>query len=142
MTAALQIQGLGKTYANGTMALQDIDLTVNEGDFFALLGPNGAGKSTAIGIISSLINKSTGKVHVFGIDIDRHFSRAKAHLGIVPQEFNFNMFETPWQITVNQAGYYGIERQLAQARAEQYLTQLGLWPSGAGCYLIFVSMIH
>ena len=128
MTAALQIQGLGKTYANGTMALQDIDLTVNEGDFFALLGPNGAGKSTAIGIISSLINKSTGKVHVFGIDIDRHFSRAKAHLGIVPQEFNFNMFETPWQITVNQAGYYGIERQLAQARAEQYLTQLGLWP--------------
>ena len=128
MTAALQIQGLGKTYANGTMALQDIDLTVNEGDFFALLGPNGAGKSTAIGIISSLINKSTGKVHVFGIDIDQHFSRAKAHLGVVPQEFNFNMFETPWQITVNQAGYYGIERQLAQARAEQYLTQLGLWP--------------
>ena len=128
MTAALQIQGLGKTYANGTMALQDIDLTVNEGDFFALLGPNGAGKSTAIGIISSLINKSAGRVHVFGIDIDQHFSHAKAHLGVVPQEFNFNMFETPWQITVNQAGYYGIERQLAQARAEQYLTQLGLWP--------------
>ena len=108
MTIALQIDDLGKTYANGTVALQAINLRVNEGDFFALLGPNGAGKSTAIGIISSLVNKSAGRVQVFGVDIDQNFSQAKAHLCVVPQEFNFNMFETPWQIAVNQAGYYGI----------------------------------
>ena len=132
VTIALQIDDLGKTYANGTVALQAINLRVNEGDFFALLGPNGAGKSTAIGIISSLVNKSTGRVQVFGIDIDQNFSQAKAQLGVVPQEFNFNMFETPWQITVNQAGYYGIERKIAQQRAEQYLTQVGLWEKRNG----------
>jgi ABC-2 type transport system ATP-binding protein len=124
---ALDIRGLKKTYGNGVTALQGIDLSVMDGDFFALLGPNGAGKSTAIGIICSLVNKTAGAVTIYGFDIDSDFSRAKACLGVVPQEFNFSIFETPLQVVMNQAGYYGIERHLARERAEKYLTQLGLW---------------
>ncbi len=127
MQTALEIKGLKKTYANGMTALHGIDLAVQDGDFFALLGPNGAGKSTAIGVICSLVNKSDGHVEIYGHDIDRDFGRAKAHLGVVPQEFNFSIFETPLQVVMNQAGYYGIDRRLARERAEKYLTQLGLW---------------
>ncbi len=127
MQPALEIEGLKKTYANGMTALHGIDLKVDDGDFFALLGPNGAGKSTAIGIICSLVNKSAGRVRIYGNDIDVNFSRAKACLGVVPQEFNFSIFETPLQVVLNQAGYYGIDRALARKRAEKYLTQLGLW---------------
>jgi ABC-2 type transport system ATP-binding protein len=124
---ALEINGLQKTYANGMQALKGIDLHVAGGDFFALLGPNGAGKSTTIGIISSLVRKSGGTVSVFGLDIDRQLNEAKALLGIVPQEVNFSVFETPWEILVNQAGYYGIRRRIAKERAERHLRQLGLW---------------
>lgn len=127
METALEIRGLKKTYANGFTALHGIDLTVNDGDFFALLGPNGAGKSTAIGIVCSLVNKTEGLVRIYGHDIDDDFSRAKAFLGVVPQEFNFSIFETPLQVVMNQAGYYGIDRHLARERAEKYLSQLGLW---------------
>ena len=124
---ALDIKGLCKTYRNGVEALRGIDLTIPAGDFFALLGPNGAGKSTTIGIISSLINKSAGRVSIFGIDIDEDFPRARSHIGLVPQEINFSQFESPHNIVVNQAGYYGIRRQLAYRRAEKYLKQLYLW---------------
>ena len=110
MTKALRIRDLQKTYPNGFQALKSIDLDVEQGDFFALLGPNGAGKSTTIGIITSLITKSRGSVEVFGHDIDRDLERAKTCIGLVPQEFNFNMFEPVMQIVVNQAGYYGIKR--------------------------------
>jgi ABC-2 type transport system ATP-binding protein len=127
MTPALSIRALTKTYANGFTALKGIDLDVQQGDFFALLGPNGAGKSTTIGIISSLINKSGGKVKVCGIDIDRDFAAAKSCIGLVPQEINLNIFEQPIEIVANQAGYYGIERQEAYKRAERYLKQLNLW---------------
>ena len=127
MTIALAISDLRKTYANGLIALKGIDLEVEQGDFFALLGKNGAGKSTAIGIISSLVNKSAGSVKIFDADIDDNFALAKSYLGVVPQEVNFSIFETPLQIVCNQAGYYGIGRKLAAARAEQYLSQLGLW---------------
>ncbi len=127
MTPALSIRALTKTYANGFTALKGIDLDVQQGDFFALLGPNGAGKSTTIGIISSLINKSGGKVQVCGIDIDRDFAAAKSCIGLVPQEINLNIFEQPIEIVVNQAGYYGIERKEAYKRAERYLKQLNLW---------------
>lgn len=124
---ALEISGLKKTYQGGVEALKGIDLTVKQGDFFALLGPNGAGKSTTIGIISSLVNKSAGKVKVFGYDIDSHLEEAKAQLGLVPQEFNFNPFETVQQIVVHQAGYYGVEHKEALLRSEKYLKQLDLW---------------
>jgi len=124
---ALSISKLQKTYANGFEALKSIDLQVQTGDFFALLGPNGAGKSTTIGIISSLVNKSSGKVSVFGHDMDTELYEAKKCLGLVPQEFNFSQFETPLQIVVNQAGYYGIPRKPAIQRAQEVLTQLGLW---------------
>jgi len=124
---ALSIRNLQKTYPGGVVALRGIDLDVAEGEFFALLGPNGAGKSTAIGIISSLVNKTAGEVHVFGHDLDRDTAAAKACIGLVPQEINFNQFETVHQIVVNQAGYYGIPRRKALERAEQYLKQLGLW---------------
>jgi ABC-2 type transport system ATP-binding protein len=127
MTQALFIRDLRKTYSNGFQALKGIDLTVEEGDFFALLGPNGAGKSTAIGIICSLVNKTSGQVTIFGDDLDSALEKAKAHIGLVPQEFNFNQFEPVVEIVVNQAGYYGIDRPLAFQRAETYLTQLGLW---------------
>ena len=124
---ALSIRGLSKVYDNGFSALKGIDLEVAQGDFFALLGPNGAGKSTTIGIICSLVRKSAGKVVVFGKDIDVDFPGAKREVGIVPQEFNFSMFEKVLSIVVNEAGYYGLPRKLAVQRAEKYLRQLGLW---------------
>jgi ABC-2 type transport system ATP-binding protein len=124
---ALDINGLRKTYRNGFEALHAIDLHVRAGDFFALLGPNGAGKSTTIGIVSSLINKSGGRVSIFGIDIDDDFPAAKSCIGLVPQEINFSQFESPLEIVVNQAGYYGIRRNIALDRAERYLKQLALW---------------
>ncbi|HTV51493.1 MAG TPA: ABC transporter ATP-binding protein [Steroidobacteraceae bacterium] len=124
---ALSVRGLTKTYKNGVEALKGLDLDVEEGDFFALLGPNGAGKTTLIGIVTSLVNKSGGKVCVFGHDIDLELEAAKSCIGVVPQEINFNMFETPETIVVNQAGFYGIERRTARQRAERYLKQLQLW---------------
>lgn len=127
MHPALAISQLTKTYKGGFQALKGIDLTVEEGDFFALLGPNGAGKSTTIGIITSLVNKSAGQVSVFGHDIDKDLETAKSYIGLVPQEFNFNQFESLIKILVNQAGYYGVERSLAHQRAEKYLKQLDLW---------------
>ncbi|VAW80186.1 Uncharacterized ABC transporter ATP-binding protein YadG [hydrothermal vent metagenome] len=127
MAHALSIDNLTKTYANGFEALKGVSLAVEEGDFYALLGPNGAGKSTTIGVICSLITKSGGKVKIFGKDIDQDFSSAKCSLGLVPQEFNFNVFEPVEEILVNQAGYFGIERKIAFQRAERYLKQLGLW---------------
>ncbi|PHM39008.1 drrA [Xenorhabdus mauleonii] len=127
MAYALELTQLTKTYAGGVKALRGIDLRVNVGDFYALLGPNGAGKSTTIGIISSLVNKSHGKVKVFGYDIDTDLVNAKRQLGLVPQEFNFNPFETVIQIVLFQAGYYGVPRHIALERAETYLTQLDLW---------------
>jgi len=127
MTEALRIEQLAKRYDNGQEALKGIDLTVQQGDFFALLGPNGAGKSTTIGIICSLVNKTAGKVQVFGVDIDRDFAGAKKFIGVVPQEFNFNVFEKVEDIVVTQGGYYGMPRALARERAEKYLKQLGLW---------------
>lgn len=127
MAKALAIRGLKKTYKGGFEALKGLDLEVNEGDFYALLGPNGAGKSTTIGIISSLVNKTAGEVNVFGYDLDTQLADVKRHIGLVPQEFNFNQFETVQQIVINQAGYYGVSRALAKERSEKYLTQLGLW---------------
>ncbi len=127
MIPALTIENLSKTYENGFQALKGISLEVEQGDFFALLGPNGAGKSTTIGIICSLVSKSAGKVSVYGVDIDRDFPAAKKHIGIVPQEFNFNQFEKAFDIVVNQAGYYGLPRAVARERAEKYLRELGLW---------------
>ena len=127
MTSALSIHQLAKTYRNGFQALKGVSLEVAEGDFFALLGPNGAGKSTTIGIVCSLVTRTSGRVQVFGHDISKDFSRAKRLIGLVPQEFNFNVFEPVEEILVNQAGYFGIERKLAFKRAEKYLRQLGLW---------------
>lgn len=127
MTPALAISGLRKTYSNGFTALNGIDLTVEPGDFFALLGPNGAGKSTTIGIISSLVKKTEGKVSIFGHDIETHFSEAKQQLGLVPQEFNFHVFEKVFDIVLNQAGYYGIPKAKARIRTEELLKQLELW---------------
>lgn len=126
-TKALEIKALKKTYPGGTQALKGIDLVVEAGDFFALLGPNGAGKSTTIGVISSLVNKSEGDVEVFGYSLDNQLVAAKACIGLVPQEFNFSQFETLLQIVVNQAGYYGVSRDVALERAEKYLKQLDLW---------------
>jgi ABC-2 type transport system ATP-binding protein len=124
---ALKISQLTKTYANGIRAVRGIDLAVEEGDFFALLGPNGAGKSTTIGIITSLVTKTGGRVEVFGHDIDRDFPAAKACIGLVPQEINLNLFEKIENICVTQAGYYGLPRKLAMERAEKYLRELQLW---------------
>jgi ABC-2 type transport system ATP-binding protein len=126
-TTALSIRNLRKTYKNGFQALKGIDLDVQSGDFFALLGPNGAGKTTTIGIISSLINKTEGQVSIYGIDIDQDFAAAKRLIGLVPQEFNFNVFEPVLEVVANQAGFYGIEREEAFERAERCLKQLGLW---------------
>jgi len=126
-TLALSINDLFKEYSNGFQALKGIDLSVAEGDFFALLGPNGAGKSTTISVICSLAIKSSGSVKVFGHDIDTDFSAAKTCIGIVPQEFNFNQFEKVIDIVINQGGYYGLQRELAETRAEKYLRKLGLW---------------
>lgn len=127
MIPALKIENLSKVYNDGFEALKGISFEVSEGDFFALLGPNGAGKSTTIGIICSLVAKTGGKVSVFGVDIDEDFPAAKKHIGIVPQEFNFNQFEKGLDIVVNQAGYYGLPHALAHERAEKYLRALGLW---------------
>jgi ABC-2 type transport system ATP-binding protein len=124
---ALSLRGLQKTYKNGQEALKGIDLEVESGDFFALLGPNGAGKSTTIGIISSLVRKTSGRVEIFGHDLDRETEVAKRLIGIVPQEVNFNQFETVLGVVLNQAGYQGIPRKEAHLRAEQCLSQLGLW---------------
>jgi len=124
---ALTIQNLHKQYAGGVTALRGIDLEVESGDFFALLGPNGAGKSTIISIITSLVNKSQGKVTVFGHDIDSDLEKLKSCLGLVPQEFNFSVFEKVINIITNQAGYYGLNPELAQQRAEKYLRRLELW---------------
>lgn len=127
MSAALSIENLTKVYGNNFEALRGISLEVTPGDFFALLGPNGAGKSTTIGIISSLVRKTSGKVAIFGKDIDLDFSAAKSYLGVVPQEFNFNQFEKVEDIVINQGGYYGLPLRVARQRAEKYLRQLGLW---------------
>ncbi len=124
--SALEIKNLNKTYPNKFVALKNVDLQVNSGDFFALLGPNGAGKSTTIGIICGLVNKSSGSVSIFGHDIDKENEAAKACIGIVPQEINFSQFETPLDIVVNQGGYYGIKRSTALQRAKKYLNKLGL----------------
>jgi ABC-2 type transport system ATP-binding protein len=124
---ALKISKLEKTYENGNQALKGIDLTVEDGEFYALLGPNGAGKTTAIGIISSLVNKTAGTVEIFGHDIDKEFEAAKACLGLVPQEINLNLWDTVGNIVRNQAGYYGIGGKLAKQRAEKYLRELRLW---------------
>ncbi len=124
---ALDIRGLTKTYKGGVQALKGVDLIVEQGDFFALLGPNGAGKSTTIGIISSLVNQTQGSVSVFGYDLVSQKEKAKACIGLVPQEFNFNQFETVQQIVLNQAGFYGVPRSVAKERAKKYLTQLDLW---------------
>ncbi|MBU5366541.1 ABC transporter ATP-binding protein [Enterococcus devriesei] len=127
MTYALEIKDLTKVYQTGVEALKGIDLAVEEGDFYALLGPNGAGKSTTIGIITSLVNKTSGKVKVFDYDLDTNLVNAKQQIGLVPQEFNFNPFETVQQIVVNQAGYYGVPRKEAMKRSEKYLKQSDLW---------------
>lgn len=124
---ALEIQSLRKVYAGGVEALKGVSLNVEQGDFYALLGPNGAGKSTTIGVISSLVNKTSGQVKVFGYDIDTDLVKAKQQLGLVPQEFNFNPFETVEQIVMQQAGYYGVSLSLAKERAKKYLSQLDLW---------------
>lgn len=124
---ALEISNLHKTYRNGFQALSGVNLEVNSGDFYALLGPNGAGKSTTIGIICSLINKTSGKVSVYDVDLDKDPGAARMHIGLVPQEFNFNIFEPVGEILINQAGYYGLPRKLARERAEKYLNKLGLW---------------
>ncbi|QJQ94955.1 MULTISPECIES: ABC transporter ATP-binding protein [Halomonadaceae] len=129
---ALSIRGLTKVYGNGFHALKGINLDVAQGDFFALLGPNGAGKSTTLGVVSSLVQKSAGTVSVFGIDIDRDFARAKYHLGVVPQEFNFNQFEKVEDIIHAQAGYYGMPMRDARPRAESLLKDLGLWEKRKG----------
>src|ERR1039457_7191296 len=113
---ALSIRALTKTYKNGVQALRGVDLDVEEGDFFALLGPNGAGKTTLIGIVTSLVNKTSGTAAVFGHDIDRALERAKSCIGVVPQELNFNQFETPLTIVINQVGFYGIARPEARRR--------------------------
>lgn len=124
---ALQIHDLRKVYKNGVEALKGIDLSVAEGDFYALLGPNGAGKTTAIGIITSLVNKTAGTVNVFGYDLDRQREAVKSCIGVVPQEVNLNMFEQCFNTLVNQAGYYGVPRGVARERAEKYLKRLHLW---------------
>lgn len=124
---AIEIDNLVKIYGSDVRALNGISLSVEQGDFYALLGPNGAGKSTTIGIISSLVNKTSGKVNIFGSDIDTDLVSAKKNLGLVPQEFNFNQFEKVGQIVVNQAGYYGVERSEAKIRAQKYLSMLNLW---------------
>ena len=124
---ALSIKNLTKTYANGNQALKGISIDVEPGDFCALLGPNGAGKTTAIGIISSLVNKTSGSVEIFGHDIDSDLEAAKTHLGLVPQEVNLNLWEGVANIVRTQAGYYGLPRKLAEERTEKYLRELRLW---------------
>lgn len=125
--SALSIQNLQKIYKNGVHALKNVDLNVEEGDFFALLGPNGAGKTTLIGILSSLVTKTSGKISVFGQDMDADPQRVKSYIGLVPQEFNFSVFDKVIEIATTQAGYYGLPSKITYARAEKYLKQLELW---------------
>ena len=127
MSIAISIKNLTKTYATGFEALKGISLEVNQGDFFALLGPNGAGKSTTIGVLSTLVKRSSGSVEIFGRNVDTHVYETKYDIGIVPQEFNFNQFEKVQDVVVTQAGYYGLPKHLALERAEKYLRKLGLW---------------
>lgn len=127
MTIAISIRNLAKTYANGFQALKGISLEVEQGDFFALLGPNGAGKSTTIGVISTLVNKTSGSVEVFGKNVDTHVYETKLDFGVVPQEVNFSQFERVRDIVMTQAGYYGLPRRIAAERCEKYLRKLGLW---------------
>ena len=127
MTIAISIADLKKTYGNGFEALKGISLEVEEGDFFALLGPNGAGKSTTIGVLSTLVKRTSGKVQVFGKNVDTHIYETKYDLGLVPQEFNFNQFEKVQDVVITQAGYYGLPKKLAIKRSEKYLRKLGLW---------------
>lgn len=124
---ALVVNDLRKTYRNGVEALKGVSLTVQPGDFFALLGPNGAGKSTLIGILSSLVNSTGGSAEVFGVSVNKQRSEAMKLIGLVPQEINFNQFEKPFDICVNEAGFYGIPRRIAAQRAEKYLKELRLW---------------
>ena len=124
---AISIKGLSKRYNNGFEALKNIDLTVNKGEFYALLGPNGAGKSTTIGVLTSLVNRSEGTVLIDGVDLARNPSAAKAKLGVVPQEYNINIFETCFQILMNQAAFYGVPKNLAEQRTTELLKQLELW---------------
>jgi len=124
---ALEVRDLRKTYPNGVQALKGVSLTVQPGDFYALLGPNGAGKSTLIGVVTSLVNATSGEASVFGVPIRTRRSEAMQMLGLVPQELNFNLFEQPFQICINQAGFYGVPRKVAATRAEKYLKQLALW---------------
>lgn len=131
MSVALQLSGVTKTYKSGVSALKGIDLSVAEGDFFALLGLNGAGKSTSIGIVSTLVKKTSGQVQVFGHDLDRETEEAKRQLGVVPQEFNFGQFEKVIDILATQAGYYGVPVRKAYDQAEKYLHLLGLWDKHA-----------
>ena len=126
-TPALVVDNLRKTYGNGVQALKGVSLTVQPGDFFALLGPNGAGKSTLIGILSSLVNASDGDARVFGVSVNRQRNEAMKLIGLVPQEINFNQFEKPFDICVNEAGFYGIPRKIAAERAEKYLKEMSLW---------------
>jgi len=127
MTVAISIKDLHKTYSNGFEALKGISLEVEQGDFFALLGPNGAGKSTTIGVISTLVKRTSGQVEVFGKNVDTDVYETKLDLGVVPQEVNFNQFEKVQDIVITQAGYYGLPRNIAKERAEKYLRKLGLW---------------
>jgi len=127
MSTALSIRNLTKVYNNKLEALKGISLDVMPGDFFAVLGPNGAGKSTTIGIISSLVRKTSGDIEIFGVNIDTNFSQAKKFLGVVPQEFNFNLFEKVEDIVLQQAGYYGLPREYAKSQTEKYLKKLNLW---------------
>ncbi|MFC3652520.1 ABC transporter ATP-binding protein [Dyella humi] len=126
-TPALVVENLRKTYSNGVQALKGINLTVQPGDFFALLGPNGAGKSTLIGILSSLVNSTEGDARIFGVSVNKQRNEAMKLIGLVPQEINFNQFEKPFDICVNEAGFYGIPRKIAAERAEKYLKELRLW---------------
>jgi ABC-2 type transport system ATP-binding protein len=127
ITPALVVENLRKTYGNGVQALKGINLTVQPGDFFALLGPNGAGKSTLIGILSSLVNSTDGDARIFGVSVNKQRNEAMKLIGLVPQEINFNQFEKPFDICVNEAGFYGIPRKIAAERAEKYLKELRLW---------------
>ena len=124
---ALVVDNLRKTYGNGVEALKGVSLTVEQGDFFALLGPNGAGKSTLIGILSSLVNATGGDARIFGVSVNQQRGKAMQLIGLVPQEINFNQFEKPFDICVNEAGFYGIPRRIATERAEKYLRELRLW---------------
>lgn len=127
MNAALEIHNLKKVYKSGTVALKDVSLTIPQGDFYALLGPNGAGKTTIIGVVTGLVTKTAGRVSIFGVDSEQEPERARTFIGVVPQELNFNIFEKPLDVVVNQAGYYGIPRSIAIPRTEQLLRDLGIY---------------